>query len=156
MTSNTPLRHLSLCNLSLAGPLPNDLVDCRSLRFLYLDNNRITGPLPYYGTLYDPAEVPAFQDDFDEELLVRGRRLRVLSLGGNRLEGDVTDDYSRLTGLRQLVLSSNRLTSLPDLSKCTCLTKLALYKNPWRDSHAVHAQVLTMPTHNWHKLAKWR
>ncbi len=99
---------LSLPLYNLAGPIPSDISGLSKLTKLYLNNNEITGSVPY-----------------------QFKSLNTLYLSYNMLIGSIPSQLFALTGLINLYLDYNYITStIPSrISTLTNLEYLALNAN---------------------------
>ncbi|KAL9308178.1 putative leucine-rich repeat-containing, plant-type, leucine-rich repeat domain superfamily [Arabidopsis thaliana] len=93
------LNEIRLTNLrKITGSFPHFLFKLPKLRTVYLENNRLSGPLP--------ANIGALSN------------LEILSVAGNRFSGSIPSSMSKLTSLLQLKLNGNRLSGIfPDIFK---------------------------------------
>ncbi len=99
------LEHMSLSKNELTGPIPPDLgSNAQNLIHLNLSDNRITGPLP--------------------PRLGRATKLQVLDVRSNELSGPIPPEYSRLTGLKSLIVAENPGLSGPVPAGITALGQL--------------------------------
>eukprot|EP00977_Amphora_coffeiformis_P016437 scaffold5096_cov169-Amphora_coffeaeformis.AAC.1 len=90
------------------GPIPTELGELSSLRFLFLEDGTFTGPIP-------------------TELFNLGR-LRLLSLKDNLLSGEIPPEIVQLSNLEFLILDNNQLAGgIPSfLSQITSLRVLSI------------------------------
>lgn len=97
----------------LTGPFPNFLLTMPNLKFIYLENNKLSGPLP-----------PNIGN-------AKSTKLDVLSLEGNQFSGPIPTSIGRLTHLNRLHLGGNRLTgTIPaSIQQLRNLTQLRLERN---------------------------
>ncbi|KAJ8551272.1 hypothetical protein K7X08_000642 [Anisodus acutangulus] len=105
------LTYLELDNNQLSGPIPSELGKCKKLALLNLAQNKLSGPIP--------VELGDMSD------------LQVLSLQSNNLVGEIPSNISQLNRLQRLNISWNSLTgSIPSsLSSLANLTSLNLQGN---------------------------
>ncbi|KAJ9153464.1 hypothetical protein P3X46_026899 [Hevea brasiliensis] len=76
---------IDFSNNLLDGPIPSSLFHLPSLRYLFLQNNSLTGHISHF----------------------QFHKLRYLDLSNNLLDGPIPSSVSRLVNLRVLILSSN-------------------------------------------------
>ena len=107
------MRKLQTLNLgynSLSGSLPQ--LGSQALRFVYLNNNNLTGPLP--ATIGDAVN------------------LVYLDLSQNDLQGDIPSELGNCIHLEHLFLGDNYFGGLlPDLGNLKDLAQLELQNNPF-------------------------
>ncbi|XP_050252896.1 MDIS1-interacting receptor like kinase 2-like [Quercus robur] len=103
---------LYLQNLrNISGPFPDFLFGLPELKFIYIENNKLSGRIP--GSIGNLTGLFA------------------LSLSGNQFSGPIPSSISQLTGLTQLKLGGNRLTGpIPNgIQKIKNLTLFSLDGN---------------------------
>ncbi|CAN0900259.1 LRR receptor-like serine/threonine-protein kinase RGI2 [Linum grandiflorum] len=111
LCSAKSLAFLKLPNNTISGQIPEEIGLCTSLLILDLSGNRFSGSIP--------------------ENLGECTNLTILDLSNNRLSGSIPDSIPRLTSLLILDLSDNRFSGSisENLGECTNLTMLDLSNN---------------------------
>eukprot|EP00250_Pteridium_aquilinum_P004159 c14389_g1_i1 orf=601-2556(+) len=93
----TELRVMSLRSNRLSGGLPSDLANCSFMRSIYLQNNKMSGPLPLNFLLWP--------------------NLVHVDLSSNNFSGSLPSSLANLTELKSLFLQNNSLSgSVPTLN----------------------------------------
>lgn len=122
---------LYLRNNGLTGTLPASLVQLRSLQYLELSENRLTGSLPSLSFLPELQFVNLGRNQFTGGIpAIAGLiHLQYINLGNNELSGGIPS-LAGLPSLETLFLGFNHLTgSIPSLSGLTSLQYLGLGYN---------------------------
>ena len=104
--------HVNFINLdenNLYGTIPSEINDLTDLFMLALNNNNLSGDIPYYIGSYLS-------------------KLTYFGLSGNQLKG-ISPSIVWMTNLKNLVLFDNQFTSLPDLSSLTNLETISVSNN---------------------------
>ncbi|XP_019438628.1 PREDICTED: probable LRR receptor-like serine/threonine-protein kinase At1g74360 isoform X1 [Lupinus angustifolius] len=102
---------LDLSFNNFSGPLPVEISQLSSLKYLMLSYNHFSGPIPH---------------EFGNML-----RLQALDIGSNNLSGRIPPSLGNLTSLLWLMLANNSLTGEipPELGNCSSLLWLNLAYN---------------------------
>ena len=97
---------------NLTGPIPPEMGDVASLKWLFLGENQLSGSIP--------SELGNLAD------------LGTLSLGANRLSGPIPSELGKLTNLTGLYLGDNQLSGTipPEIGRMSNLGALHLRDNP--------------------------
>ena len=89
----TGLERLDMAHSQLVGSIPDDFGGLSRLQEIYLNNNKLEGPIPFL--LANPGTMC---------------HLRTIDLSNNQLSGDIPESFSSLTVLSHLNLSNNELS----------------------------------------------
>jgi len=111
--------------------LPNEIGDMINLRFLYLNDNRITSIPPDIGKLVNLIHLDFSYNSLTSIPKEIGnlKNLKKLILTGNKIK-ELPEEIGSMTELKILSLQNNQLTSIPDtIVKLTNLSELHLSKN---------------------------
>ena len=134
--SDFRVTELSLSNNRLAGPIPPELGDLTSLRWLVLSVNQLTGPIP--PELGDLTSLKWQLHLHNNQLtgaippeLGNLSKLQWLILSNNQLTGPIPPELGNLSELWWLLLYNNQLTGAipPELGNLASLEQLYLYNN---------------------------
>ncbi|XP_072956469.1 LRR receptor-like serine/threonine-protein kinase GHR1 [Typha angustifolia] len=109
---------LDLSSNQFGGPILKDLLTSSTLQELYLKSNLLIG-----GIVLSPSTS-------------RKSNLRVLSIAGNHLNGNFSDDFAFFSGLQVLDISANNFSGLlpPAITKLIYLTSLDVSQNAFTGS----------------------
>ncbi|KAI3460647.1 hypothetical protein Pfo_017310 [Paulownia fortunei] len=129
------LMYLELDNNSLTGPIPYELGMCKRLALLNLAQNILTGPLPpVLGNLTNLQVLNLQLNNFVGEIppqITLLNRLQKLNISRNSLNGSIPLSISSLKNLTNLDLKGNNLNGpIPDsIGSLSLLMELQLGKN---------------------------
>jgi Leucine-rich repeat (LRR) protein len=135
---STSVEYFGLTNNTFSGPAIGEAIrDMTSLKYLYLDRNKLQGELPV--ALGGAANLRSINLDFNgisgrvPAIIGRLKNLEYLSIQSAKLQGSIPGEINLLTKLKTLNLMANQLSGeLPDLSPMTSLTGLLLVGNRFR------------------------
>ena len=120
---------LDLSENNLVGTIPASLSNLDQMKYLYLADNKLTGPIPDLSSFTDLTSLALDYNQFTGEIpkeLGERTSLQYLWLGSNDLSGEIPAELGNLTNLQTLSLWGNDLSGqLPDsLGNLTDLTTL--------------------------------
>ena len=111
------VRHLSLRNNNLSGPIPPELGNLERLQSLQLSANPLTGEIPP-----EPGNLVTVNSVFIGDTQLTGEippelgnliNMRTFHLNNNQLTGPIPPELGNLATVRDLVLTGNQLTRIP-------------------------------------------
>ncbi|XP_010478786.1 PREDICTED: receptor like protein 30-like [Camelina sativa] len=126
------LKHLNVISLgdhgNITGSFPKFLLQLTKLRYVDIQNNRLSGPLPAnIGVINTLEEIFLNGNKFTGSIpnsISNLTRLSYLFLGGNLLTGTIPYEISNLKLLQNLNLGGNRLSgTIPDIFESMTLLK---------------------------------
>ena len=140
----TRMSQFSVSSNKIFGSIPQSFLDMRRMKYLYLDNNQLTGSIPLslnlnrdlsdslhglYGLSLNSNRLEGHIPETPESLnILNGHHL---NLGGNSLVGTIPSTFGNMRLMSALSLDSNRLTgTIPStLRRLTSLRQLNLGNN---------------------------
>ncbi|KAL8142257.1 hypothetical protein V2J09_015289 [Rumex salicifolius] len=131
------LTFLQLFDLSeskeLKGPIPSELGQLNSPKFLSLGDNKLTGPIPNSFQRLSNLERLFFGNNrmtgpLSSSVFASFTKLIDLGLSGNKFSGPIPASIGKLTSLTQLALDSNRISGPipPQIGTLKSLTSIDL------------------------------
>lgn len=130
----TNLTYLDLSNNSLTANIPGGLNNVKSLKELYLQNNKLTGPSLYLGNLENLESFDVSNNLLSEGMADFGpcSSLVTLKMGINQMTGGISYSIGACTKLTTLYLNDNNLAGdLPvPFVNLVNLQTLQLQNNP--------------------------
>ncbi|HSE11314.1 MAG TPA: hypothetical protein VLB69_01655, partial [Rudaea sp.] len=102
---------LALCCDNLSGSLPASLSDLKNLRYIAVDTNRLTGPIPSLAGLTNLESVFVENNQLSGQIppLTGLTRLAYFAADHNQLTGPIPSSLTDLPNLQYFVVDYNRL-----------------------------------------------
>ncbi|KAM6549482.1 hypothetical protein CsatB_021158 [Cannabis sativa] len=157
------LQRLDLRGNALSGPLPHELVNVKSLKWVLLGRNNMTGEIPsLIGHLTSLVVLDLSQNaltGFIPPSLTKASGLETVLLDHNKLYGKIPSSFSTLVSLTQLDVSFNNLSgNIPHLQRingCDAF-KGNKYLQSCPDPHSASPANLPVPldVHKWRSRKK--
>uniref|UniRef100_A0A803QKX4 non-specific serine/threonine protein kinase n=1 Tax=Cannabis sativa TaxID=3483 RepID=A0A803QKX4_CANSA len=157
------LQRLDLRGNALSGPLPHELVNVKSLKWVLLGRNNMTGEIPsQIGHLTSLVVLDLSQNaltGFIPPSLTKASGLETVLLDHNKLYGKIPSSFSTLVSLTQLDVSFNNLSgNIPHLQRingCDAF-KGNKYLQSCPDPHSASPANLPVPldVHKWRSRKK--
>ena len=103
---------IALTGNNLSGALPANLAELKNLRYLVVDANRLTGPIPALAGLTNLESVFVGHNQLSGEIpsLAALTKLAYVSADHNQLSGPIPTSVSDLPNLQYFVVDYNRLS----------------------------------------------
>ncbi|XP_062105313.1 LRR receptor-like serine/threonine-protein kinase RPK2 [Humulus lupulus] len=153
------LQRLDLRGNALSGPLPHELGNVKSLKWVLLGGNNMTGEIPsQLGHLTSLVVLDLSQNALTGSIpasLTKASGLETVLLDHNRLSGKIPSSFSTLVHLTQLDVSFNNLSGhiplLQRISGCDAF-KGNRYLQSCPDPYSASPANLPVPleVHKWH------
>ena len=127
------LETFSASGNQLSGSMPAEMGQLTKLRFLSMRNNQFTSLPSTLGSMTSLQILDFIGNQLTGTLPrnVQGlKQLYAAYLSANQLSGDMDDSYAGLTAMQTFMISSNKLTTLPDMSGWNKLFYLDVSNNP--------------------------